>query len=108
VLHTALGPISPELVLVDPALRAAVLGRMQEEFKSAPSRGASPVYLWTAAPAMGALGGAVLDPVAAGSGGDDESHAVIRALHWWVTVLLHSMIVVAVVLGTVYLARATL
>lgn len=74
-----------------------------------PRRSAPPVDPWKAAPAT-AASVEIIDAVAAGTGPgeDDGTHPAIRALHWWFTVLLHSLIVVAVVLGTVYLARLAL
>jgi hypothetical protein len=105
-----LEPISPELVLVDPALRQAVLSFMQSEAERALRSSEN-----------GAGGSRESAESAPRSGSEDTqetedagpeperaakpAHARIGSLSWWSAVVLYSFVVVALVIGFSFVSR---
>ena len=96
------GPISPELVLVDPELRSLALRQLCRESTELPDW-SSPVWPrpTDAAPAT--------QPARRAEAGNPETDEaktkreqgpqLVRASQWWLAVLVYSTVIVALVLG---------
>jgi hypothetical protein len=91
-VETLAGPISPELVLVDPALRAAILStiRHRDRRDSVDEHRVDQDERGSQAP---------------GSDEGADAGSPLSTLQWWLAVALYSAIIVALVLAVFYAAR---
>jgi hypothetical protein len=104
-------PISPELVLVDPALRQAVLSAMQRELeqavRSSENGAVRPAHAAQSASRSAGAAASYEREIA-----EPEREATAQGVRakigspqWWAAVVLYSFVVVALVIACSYLSR---